>query len=71
MSAEDSYDIVIIGAGPAGLAAGAQAARRGARHIVLERSALAATIDRYQKGKHVMDEPATLDLSEEVALGFT
>ena len=64
------YDVIVVGGGPAGLAAGSQAARRGLTHVVLERGELANTIHRYQKGKHVMDEPPTLDLREELALKF-
>jgi CRP-like cAMP-binding protein/thioredoxin reductase/Fe-S-cluster-containing dehydrogenase component len=67
----DQLDVVIIGAGPAGLAAGAQAARRGLSHVVLERGALANTVVKYQKGKHVMDEPARLPLRSEVLLPFS
>jgi CRP-like cAMP-binding protein/thioredoxin reductase/Fe-S-cluster-containing hydrogenase component 2 len=58
-----SYQVVVIGAGPAGLGAAAQAAARGMRHVLLESSPLLAnTIQRYQKGKHVMAEPAILPL---------
>jgi len=63
-------DLVIVGAGPAGLAAGIQAAARGVPHVVLERGRLAETISRYQKGKHVMDEPATLDVRADLRVGF-
>lgn len=68
--APDRFEIVIVGGGPAGLAAGAQAARRGVSHVVLERGRLANTIHRYQKGKHVMDEPPALELRSELALEF-
>jgi len=66
----EKISIAIIGAGPAGLAAGAQAARAGVSHVVLERSALAHTIVKYQKGKHVMDEPPSLPLRAEMPLEF-
>lgn len=66
----ESFDLVIVGGGPAGLAAGVQAARSGLSHAVLERGELAHTIHRYQKGKHVMDEPARLPLHEALALRF-
>ncbi|MFT7405741.1 cyclic nucleotide-binding domain-containing protein [Zhongshania sp.] len=70
----EHFDIAIIGAGPAGLSAAAKAAEydldiRAANaehqpsHILIEGSPLHAnTIQRYQKGKHVMDEPGYLDL---------
>lgn len=69
----EHYRIAIIGAGPAGLSAAAEAAlsersdatpvSANPKHILLESSpAHANTIQRYQKGKHVMDEPSYLDL---------
>jgi len=66
----ERFQVVIVGAGPGGLAAGAQAAARGVSHVLLERSDLAYTIVRYQKGKHVMDEPPALGLRQEVAIPF-
>ena len=66
----DHFRIAIVGAGPSGLAAGVQAARRGVSHIVLERAALANTIVKYQKGKHVMDEPPALSLRKELTVPF-
>jgi CRP-like cAMP-binding protein/thioredoxin reductase/Fe-S-cluster-containing hydrogenase component 2 len=55
------FDLVIVGAGPAGLAAAAQAAARGMAYTVLERSDhLADTIHCYQKRKHVMAEPGLI-----------
>ncbi len=68
-----SYDIAVIGAGPAGLSAAARAAAQdrsagsGPRHILLEGfTAHAKTIQRYQKGKHVMAEPGFLDLRSDM-----
>jgi Fe-S-cluster-containing hydrogenase component 2/thioredoxin reductase len=71
------YQIAIIGAGPAGLSAAARAAARDRQarrsspsYILLEGfSAYAKTIQRYQKGKHVMAEPGFLDLRSD--LGFS
>ena len=70
-----TYQIAIIGSGPAGLSAAGRAAAldRAAgssapRHILLEGFAEhAKTIQRYQKGKHVMDEPGYLDLRSDFA----
>lgn len=69
-----NFNIAIIGAGPAGLSAAGRAAERdrvagrGApSYILLEGfSAHAKTIQRYQKGKHVMAEPGFLDLRSDV-----
>jgi Fe-S-cluster-containing hydrogenase component 2/thioredoxin reductase/CRP-like cAMP-binding protein len=70
------YEIAIIGAGPAGLSAAGRAAERERQakratpgHVLLDGfSAHAKTIQRYQKGKHVMAEPGFLDLRSD--LGF-
>ena len=57
------YDVVIIGSGPAGLAAAARAHELGNRHVLLEAENHASdTIYKYQKGKHVMAEPGVLPL---------
>jgi CRP-like cAMP-binding protein/Fe-S-cluster-containing hydrogenase component 2/thioredoxin reductase len=61
------YRIAIVGAGPGGLSAAAHAAQLGVEHILLEASpAHAHTIQRYQKGKHVMAEPPVLPLRSDL-----
>lgn len=72
------YQIAIVGAGPAGLSAAARAADRDRRahkdgkggtpsYVLLEAfNAHAKTIQRYQKGKHVMAEPGFLDLRSDL-----
>jgi thioredoxin reductase/Fe-S-cluster-containing dehydrogenase component len=69
-SLPEQVKIAIVGAGPAGIAAAVQAATRGVSHVLLERQALAHTVERYQKGKWVMDEPPRLPLREELAVRF-
>jgi CRP-like cAMP-binding protein/Fe-S-cluster-containing hydrogenase component 2/thioredoxin reductase len=57
------YRIAIIGSGPAGLSAAAHAAKKGLKHVLLEKTDhLSDTIYRYQKGKHVMATPSVLVL---------
>lgn len=64
------YQIAIISAGPAGLSAAGRAVERDRpakratpSYVLLEGfAAHAKTIQRYQKGKHVMAEPGSLDL---------
>ena len=63
-------NVVIVGAGPAGIAAGVQAAKRGVPHLLLDRTSLANTIERYQKGKLVMAEPSRLGLQADLDMGF-
>ena len=59
-SSDDSCDIVIIGAGPAGITAGIEAKRRGYTYRVLEQSRPLNTIVNYPAGKHVYAEPASM-----------
>src|SRR5215510_7978960 len=57
------YAVTIVGAGPAGLSAAAQAAACGMSHVLLERTShLADTQVKYQKGKFVMATPDILPL---------
>lgn len=65
-----SVNLAIIGAGPAGIAAGVRAAERGVTHTLYERSVLADTIVKYQKGKFVMAEPPQLPLQAELKMTF-
>lgn len=62
--------LAIIGAGPAGIAAGVRAAERGIDHALYERSVLADTIVKYQKGKFVMAEPPQLPLQADLKMIF-
>jgi cGMP-dependent protein kinase 2 len=62
-SVADSFQIAIIGSGPAGMSAATRAASRGLTHVLLEKTDhLSDTIYRYQKGKHVMATPVSLTL---------
>lgn len=64
----ERFAIAVIGSGPAGLSAAGRAAFHDhdagePGHILLEATPLHAdTIQKYQKGKFVMDEPGYLDL---------
>jgi CRP-like cAMP-binding protein/thioredoxin reductase/Fe-S-cluster-containing hydrogenase component 2 len=60
-------DVVIVGSGPAGLAAASHAQANGLRYVVLERAAhLADTIHGYQARKYVMAEPMLIPARSEV-----
>ena len=62
-----NYELVIVGGGPAGLSAAARAEGLGLSYLLLESTAaLANTIQRYQKGKHVMAEPAVVPLRSDL-----
>jgi Fe-S-cluster-containing hydrogenase component 2/thioredoxin reductase/CRP-like cAMP-binding protein len=68
--ASSDIHLLIIGAGPAGIAAAVQAGQRGLSATLIERGRVAETIARYQKGKLVMDEPKRLPLHEELDMPF-
>jgi CRP-like cAMP-binding protein/thioredoxin reductase/Fe-S-cluster-containing hydrogenase component 2 len=62
-----SFDVVIVGSGPAGLSAAARAAELKLSYVLLEATAAPAnTIQRYQKGKHVMAEPTVVPLRSDL-----
>lgn len=61
MSSPAKYDLVIVGAGPAGLSAALNAHRSGLNYILLEKTDhVADTIFCYLKGKFVMAEPSKI-----------
>ena len=60
------YDLLVVGAGPAGLSAACHAKKEGLSVLVLERGELANTIFDYQKKKHVMAEPGMIPLRSDV-----
>jgi thioredoxin reductase/ferredoxin len=55
------YDLVIVGAGPAGLAAGLTARAAGLSVVVLEQAGLAASVRRFSRDKVVLDTPSDDD----------
>ena len=58
----DRYDVVIIGAGPAGIAASLAAKEKGLSALTLEQDCLGGTVARYPRGKIAMTRPARLPL---------
>ena len=61
-SSTDVLDVVIIGAGPAGIAATLGAMESGLRHVSIEQNALGGTVANFPRGKLVMTAPAELPL---------
>jgi thioredoxin reductase len=53
----DVLDVVIVGAGPAGLSASLAAQERGLRYETLEQESLGGTVAHYPRGKIVMTAP--------------
>jgi len=62
----DHFEVAIIGAGPAGLGAAANAAANKLSHVLIEKGKVGNTIFDYQLGKYVMAEPQKLPLSGKV-----
>jgi thioredoxin reductase (NADPH) len=58
----DGYDLVVVGAGPAGIAASLAAMERGLRCVTLEQDSLGGTVAHYPRGKIVMTAPAKLPI---------
>ncbi|RIK94504.1 MAG: 4Fe-4S ferredoxin [Proteobacteria bacterium] len=67
----DALDVVIVGAGPAGIAASLAAKQRGLRFVTLEQESLGGTVAHYPRGKIVMTAPCDLPLYGRVHLRET
>ncbi len=63
---KDVYDVVIIGAGPAGFAASLAAKQHGLKYLTIEQDSLGGTVSHFPRGKLVMTAPATLPIHGEV-----
>lgn len=59
---EAEFDITIVGAGPAGLAAGLAAKAAGLRYVLLEQGDIGGSILHYPRAKVVMTSPVDLPL---------
>ena len=58
----ERYDLLIVGAGPAGLSAALAAKAAGLSYQVLEQGSVAASIRSFPRGKLVFDQPLELPL---------
>jgi thioredoxin reductase/Pyruvate/2-oxoacid:ferredoxin oxidoreductase delta subunit len=56
------YDVVIIGAGPAGFSASLFALENKMRYVTLEQDSLGGTVSHYPRGKIVMTAPVQLPI---------
>jgi thioredoxin reductase (NADPH) len=62
------HDVVIVGGGPAGIAASLAAKQKKLRFLTLEQGSLGGTVAHYPRGKLVMTRHATLPLYGRVRL---
>ncbi|MBI3182390.1 MAG: NAD(P)-binding domain-containing protein [Myxococcales bacterium] len=60
------YDLIIVGAGAAGLGASARAKERGLRSVTLEANELGQTVSSMTKGKLLLAEPKDVPLQSSV-----
>lgn len=67
-SAKDQLDVVIVGAGPAGLSAALEAQKRNLKYVVLERAKAANTVRGFPPGKKVYSEPRYLKNRSDLAV---
>jgi thioredoxin reductase (NADPH) len=70
-SAKGFLDVVIVGAGPAGIAASLRARERGLRVITVEQDTLGGTVAHFPRGKIVMTAPVELPLYGKVSFRET
>jgi thioredoxin reductase (NADPH) len=67
----DSTDLIIIGAGPAGIGAGLKAKELGLNFEILEQDSLGGTVFTFPRSKIVMTHPVELPLHGQVKLNNT
>lgn len=60
----NKFDLLIIGAGPAGLSAADAAARQGLSYLVIEKGTIADTIRQYPVGRTLFSTPNELEMRE-------
>lgn len=58
----DTIDVIIVGAGPAGISASLRATENGITHLTLEREEVGGTVSKYPRSKLVMTSPVEFPL---------
>ncbi len=67
----NQYDVIIVGAGPAGIAASLTAAKENKKFLTLEQDSLGGTVFTFPRAKIVMTSPMDLPLYGKVKLHET
>jgi thioredoxin reductase len=65
------YDVIIVGAGPAGISASLEATKRKLKFVTLEQDTLGGTVANFPRAKIVMTSPMDLPLHGKVKLSET
>ncbi|MBT4792779.1 MAG: NAD(P)-binding domain-containing protein [Halobacteriovoraceae bacterium] len=64
--AKTDYDLLVVGAGPAGFAAGLEAKKQNKKYVCLEQNSFGGTVYNFPRQKIVMTIPFTLPIEGEV-----
>ncbi len=67
-SQQATYDLIIVGAGPAGISGGLTAKKHGLKFLILEQDTLGGTVATFPRQKIVMTSPMELPLYGKVKL---
>jgi len=70
-NAKAEYDVVIVGAGPAGISATLEASKQNLKSVTIEQDSLGGTVYSFPRAKIVMTSPMDLPLHGKVKLGET
>jgi thioredoxin reductase/Pyruvate/2-oxoacid:ferredoxin oxidoreductase delta subunit len=65
------YDVVIVGAGPAGISATLEASKQNLKSVTIEQDSLGGTVYSFPRAKVVMTSPMDLPLHGKIKLGET
>ncbi len=60
------HDVIVVGAGPAGISAGLEAIHQGLRYAILEQGSIADTIAKYPRKKLLFAEPLRVPIYGEL-----
>lgn len=70
-NAKAEYDVLIVGAGPAGISATLEASKQKLKSVTLEQDSLGGTVYSFPRAKVVMTSPMDLPLHGKIKLGET